>query len=103
MDALNCPACGSANIRRSQRRNVFERALRSLRVRPWRCQDCQARFFRFRRRPHNPLPKDQRPHERWRWKRLSFSTKVQIVGYAIGALLILVLLRWLISGGLGGS
>ena len=103
MDPLNCPACGSANIRRSQRRNVFENALRSLRLRPWRCLDCQERFFRFRRRSSNPLPKDKRPHERRGWKGLSTSTRVQIVGYAIGAVLILALLRWLISGGLGGG
>lgn len=103
MDPLNCTACGSANIRRSQRRNVFENALRSLRLRPWRCLDCQARFFRFRRQTPNPLPKDKRPHEPWGWKRLSASTKIQIFGYAIGAVLILALLQWLITGGLGGG
>ena len=103
MAPLNCPACGSANIRRSQRRNVFEKALRSLRLRPWRCLDCQARFFRFRRRTPNHLPQDKRSHAPRGWKRLSASTKVQIVGYAIGAVLVLALLRWLMSGGLGGG
>jgi len=102
MDPLNCPACGSANIRRSQRRNVFENALRGLRLRPWRCLDCQARFFRFRQRRPNPLAKEKRPHGRWGWKRLSTPTKVQIVAYAMGAVLILALLGWLVSGGWGG-
>lgn len=102
MGPLNCPSCGSANVRRSQRRNVFENALYGLRLRPWRCLDCQARFFRVRRRQPNRLAKDHRPHERWWRKKLSVSTKMQIVGYAIGALLILALLRWLVSGGLGG-
>ena len=101
MDPLNCPACGSANVRRSQRRNVFENALRGLRLRPWRCLDCQARFFRFRRRQPNRLKKDHRPHDRWWGKRLSTSAKVQIFGYGIGAILILALLRWLVSGGGG--
>jgi len=102
MDPLNCPACGSANIRRSQRRNVFENALRGLRLRPWRCLDCQTRFLRFRSRQPNRLKKDHRPHERWGWKRLSTPTKVQIVAYAMGAVLILALLGWLVSGGWGG-
>jgi transcriptional regulator NrdR family protein len=98
MDPLNCPACGSANIRRSQRRNVFENALRGLRMRPWRCQDCQARFFRFRRRQPNRPAKEKRPHQRWWWERLPASTKIQIAAYAIGAVLILALLSWLVSG-----
>ena len=101
MSRLNCPACGSANIRRSQRRNAVENVLYGLRVRPWRCLDCQARFFRFRRWQPNPLAKDQRGHEHWWWKRLPASTKVQIFAYAMGAVLILVLLNWLVSGGLG--
>jgi hypothetical protein len=101
MDPLNCPACGSANTRRSQRRNVFENALRALRLRPWRCLDCQSRFFRFRLHRPNPLPKEKRPHQRWWRKRLPASTKVQIVGYSAGAVLILALLSWLVSGGLG--
>ena len=102
MNPVNCPACGSTNIRRSQRRNIFENALHGLRLRPWRCLDCQARFLRFRRRQPNRLAKEKRPHDRWWWKRLPASTKVQIVGYAMGAVLILALLGWLVSGGWGG-
>ena len=99
MGPLNCPSCGSANVRRSQRRNVFEHALYGLRLRPWRCLDCQARFFRVRTRQPNRMAKDHRGHDRQWWKRLPASTKVQIVGYAIGAVLILVLLGWLARRG----
>jgi transcriptional regulator NrdR family protein len=100
---LKCPACRSHNVRRSQRRNVFENALYGLRLRPWRCLDCEARFFRFRSPQPNRLAKDHRDHNRRWWKRLSASTKVQIVGYAIGAALILALLGWLVSGGWGAG
>ena len=99
---MNCPHCQGTKVRRSQRRNVFENALSGLGLRPWRCLDCQARFFRFRPRQPNRMVKDHRGHDRWWWKRLPASTKVQIVGYAAGAVLILALLGWLASGGWGG-
>lgn len=44
-----CPACGSANIRRSSARGPFEAVLRSVfQIKPYRCQECDDRHFRFR-------------------------------------------------------
>lgn len=44
-----CPSCGSANIRRSNARGPFEVLLRSVfQIKPYRCQECDDRHFRFR-------------------------------------------------------
>lgn len=44
-----CPNCGSANIRRSNARGPFEVLLRSVfQIKPYRCQECDDRHFRFR-------------------------------------------------------
>jgi len=39
-----CPYCNSAELRRSRTR-TFERLLRLARIRPYRCDDCYARFY----------------------------------------------------------
>jgi hypothetical protein len=39
-----CPRCGSLNTRRSKRK-IFEKILAQLFVRPYRCKDCNNRFF----------------------------------------------------------
>jgi predicted RNA-binding Zn-ribbon protein involved in translation (DUF1610 family) len=45
-----CPHCGSSEIFRSHRRNAVERyLLRAIHVRPFRCADCDARFYGLRR------------------------------------------------------
>ncbi len=46
-----CPLCNSRSMRRSKRRNVAEWLI-SAALLPWRCEHCQARFFRIR----NELP-----------------------------------------------
>jgi transposase-like protein len=41
-----CPQCGSADYRRSKRRGILERfALSLIRLLPYRCHDCNARFY----------------------------------------------------------
>ncbi|PYU35316.1 MAG: hypothetical protein DMG28_03245 [Acidobacteria bacterium] len=43
-----CPACGSAEAHRSKRRGLFELViLRLLFLRPYRCEDCGTRHYRF--------------------------------------------------------
>jgi ribosomal protein L37AE/L43A len=45
MPAL-CPRCERKAVRRSKRRGVIESTLLSLiRVRPFRCMDCDRRFY----------------------------------------------------------
>jgi hypothetical protein len=41
---LECPLCGSRNLRYSHRRNRRERLLSLIGIRPLRCRDCRARF-----------------------------------------------------------
>ena len=44
-----CPECGSANVRRSHRKNSVEIFLSERMHRdPFRCENCLARFFRYR-------------------------------------------------------
>jgi len=43
-----CPQCGSEYIRKSRRMGVVEkRLLAVLLVKPFRCEECNFRFFRF--------------------------------------------------------
>jgi hypothetical protein len=42
---LRCPACRGRKIRRSHRRNLFEKAVSLSRIYPFRCTDCQHRFW----------------------------------------------------------
>jgi DNA-directed RNA polymerase subunit RPC12/RpoP len=51
--AIYCPHCASTAVRRSRRKNFFERSLcRLLFLYPYRCQKCDARYFVLGR----PLP-----------------------------------------------
>jgi hypothetical protein len=42
-----CPACKSGRVRRSQMRGLFERLLKALGVKAYRCEQCDVRFYRF--------------------------------------------------------
>jgi len=45
---VNCPRCQSERIRRSRRKGIIERRiLAMLFVRPFRCESCDLRFFRW--------------------------------------------------------
>jgi hypothetical protein len=56
-----CPNCQSGAIRRSKRRGLVERVfLRVAMVWPYRCEDCDARFWSFRRRQPAALRGDSR-------------------------------------------
>ena len=44
-----CPHCGSPEVFRSHRRGTVERyLLRAIGVRPFRCVNCNARFYRHK-------------------------------------------------------
>ena len=43
-----CPHCGSTLIHRSRRKNVLEKVISAAGVRPYRCDECDARFLRRR-------------------------------------------------------
>jgi DNA polymerase II large subunit len=52
-----CPYCGGSEIFRSHRRGAVEKyLLRAIRVRPFRCVDCDARFYRLK---HSGAPESQ--------------------------------------------
>lgn len=45
---LDCPNCHSKRIHRSKRRGIYERKVLGLIfVRPFRCEYCDCRFFRW--------------------------------------------------------
>jgi CheY-like chemotaxis protein len=54
----SCAACGSTDIRPSNRRNALDILLACLFLAPFRCRVCRERFYRVWRpslqRPHNP-------------------------------------------------
>ena len=45
---LTCPVCRGRSIRRSTRRNLIEKMQSLMGRYPYRCFDCQTRFFEFR-------------------------------------------------------
>jgi hypothetical protein len=53
----SCPNCAGSDLRRSHRRNVLERyILRMIGLHPYRCTDCDERFYaRSRGRGSNQL------------------------------------------------
>jgi hypothetical protein len=45
----SCPQCSSHSVRQSRRRGVVERIVCAvLQVLPYRCNDCDHRYFRLR-------------------------------------------------------
>ena len=55
----SCPQCSSADIYRSRRQGLVEKyILPALRLRPYRCIDCNNRFYDF------PHVQETRSHER---------------------------------------
>lgn len=41
-----CPRCGSKYVRRSHRKGVIDLVFRAVQLRPFRCEDCDGRFYR---------------------------------------------------------
>jgi predicted Zn-ribbon and HTH transcriptional regulator len=44
---VNCPQCTSERIHQSRRKGIFEGILAMMLVRPFRCERCALRFFRW--------------------------------------------------------
>jgi hypothetical protein len=42
---FRCPSCQSVRTRRSKTRGFFEAFLAKLTIKPFRCHDCDSRFF----------------------------------------------------------
>ena len=55
---VNCPQCTSQRIHQSRRRGIMERILAMMFVRPFRCERCDLRFFRwsFTANPNSSRP-----------------------------------------------
>ena len=56
----NCPVCGSADVRRSLRRNFRDIVLACFFLAPFRCRKCRVRFFRVWRPAPKSLPEPPR-------------------------------------------
>jgi hypothetical protein len=44
---LQCPRCDSPHVRRSMRRGLAEFLFKLALVLPYRCENCNSRFYRF--------------------------------------------------------
>jgi len=52
-----CPSCKSEKVRRSQMRGLLERGLlKPLGMKAYRCERCDARFYRFGSRSQEKAP-----------------------------------------------
>jgi hypothetical protein len=55
--ARQCPDCKSEKVRRSQMRGLLERGLlKPLGMKAYRCERCDARFYRFGSRSQEKAP-----------------------------------------------
>jgi transposase-like protein len=43
---MSCPSCRGTRIHRSKTRGYFEGLVAKLSIKPYRCDDCDRRFFR---------------------------------------------------------
>jgi len=58
--SICCPDCQSDEIRRSKTRGTVESLLVLLRIRPYRCEECDYRFFRWSIRSKPKATKPER-------------------------------------------
>jgi len=93
---LKCKECGGAKVRRSHRAHIWETALSMIGLYPYRCHDCDARFFRNPTGKHGKaaaakaevkLPRETR----WERKQLKLHRTTRLVLlYGIGLVLFAV-------------
>ena len=56
-----CPVCDSKDVRKSHRRNFFEKLPIIIFLRPYRCNECSHRLWRFTRKQTRTDLNRQRP------------------------------------------
>lgn len=84
MEKPACPFCESKHLRRSRRRNLLERVvLRLVSVRPYRCLDCNRRFY-DRVQPGLAARSDYSPEVSTHWGTVTLAVLLA-VPLAVGA------------------
>jgi transposase-like protein len=54
-ESAHCPSCKSSKLRRTHRTGIVERSLSKIfGLRPYRCKECDERFFRIKTHRHPP-------------------------------------------------
>jgi len=56
-----CPVCDSTDVRKSRRRNFLEKLPIIISLRPYRCNECSHRLWRFSRKQTRANLNRQRP------------------------------------------
>src|ERR1700683_2104489 len=95
---MTCPKCGKNRAHRSHR-SFLDRAVSWMSMKPYRCRDCQHRFYAYR--AGEKSSKLRTPEERRimklrrsiRWKRLSS----ELILYGIGALIFVAILYYIVQ------
>jgi hypothetical protein len=95
---MTCPKCGKNRAHRSHR-SLLDRAVSWMALKPYRCRECQHRFFAYR--AGEKSSKLRTPEERRimklrrgiRWKR----TRAELILYGIGSLIFLAILLYIIQ------
>ena len=95
---MTCPKCGNSRAHRSHR-SFRDHAVSWLGLKPYRCKDCQHRFYAYR--GGEGSEKLRTPEERRimklrrqiKWKR----TKGELILYGIGTLLMVWLIHYVIN------
>jgi len=95
---MNCPKCGKNSAHRSHR-TFRDWAAVWLSLKPYRCHDCQHRFYAYR--AGEDSAKLRTPEERRimklrrgiRWRR----TRAELMLYGLGSLIFLALLYYILQ------
>jgi hypothetical protein len=95
---MTCPKCGKNRAHRSHR-SVWDWAVSWLSMKPYRCRDCDHRFYAYR--AGETSSKLRTPEERRimrlrrtiRWRR----TRAELILYGISSLIFLAILYYMIQ------
>jgi hypothetical protein len=95
---MNCPKCGKNRAHRSHR-SLRDWAVTWLSLKPYRCLDCHHRFYAFRAGAESPK---LRTAEERRIMKLRRSirwqhTRAELILYAIGSLIFLAVLYYMVQ------
>jgi len=59
---MSCPLCRSKRIHRSKRKGIIEQViLAMIFIKPFRCERCDNRFFRWSTTPNHNAPRQETP------------------------------------------
>jgi hypothetical protein len=97
---MKCKGCGGTKIRRSHRAHPLEKALGLLGYYPYRCDGCDARFFKHIKRISDQATSDtvavkQTREKRWERQQLEMRRKNRLMLLYVAGMMVFALVAFL--------